>query len=90
MKSATANAKDSASELFSEKVLEVKEGLGEMASLARDAAREKLGSLKDAGIKQATNVKQSVEDCVKNYPLATVAASIGIGALAFFLLRRRA
>ena len=89
MTTATAHAKDSASERFSEKVMQVKDDLGEMASLARDAAREKIDSLREAGIKQAASVKQGVEDCVKTYPLSTVAASIGIGALAFFLLRRR-
>jgi ElaB/YqjD/DUF883 family membrane-anchored ribosome-binding protein len=74
----------------------VKEDLGKLGRLAKDAAREKLGDARETateyyqhGRRRAGEVEAQLVDYVRTKPLKSVLIAAGIGALIGILASRR-
>lgn len=74
----------------------VREDLGELGRLAKQAAREKLDDAREAasgyydhGRKKADELETQVADYVRTKPLKSVLIAAGIGALFGILISRR-
>ena len=74
----------------------VREDLGQLGRLARDATREKLGDAKekasgyyDKGRIKAEQVEEQLVDQIRKKPLQSVLIAAGIGALFGLLITRR-
>lgn len=74
----------------------VREDLGQLGRLAKDAAKEKLGDARVAaadyyehGRKKAGELENQVADYVRTKPLKSILIAAGVGALVGLLLSRR-
>jgi len=72
-----------------EKAGEVKQGIGEMASLAAQAAGEQAGAIRDASARTLTQTRQRLHSAITTHPFESVALGVGIGILACWMFGPR-
>lgn len=89
-------SRDNATEDLRRKAGDVKQSVQELGSVAKAAASEKMGELRDTaadyyerGRERVSDAEQSVEDYIREQPLKSVLLAAGIGFLfgAFYIRR---
>jgi ElaB/YqjD/DUF883 family membrane-anchored ribosome-binding protein len=82
-------------EQLRQKAGEVRESIGEMGGIAKEAAREKLGELRETathayqrGRERAGEAVKGVEHYIQEQPIKSLLMAAGLGLLVGFFLRR--
>jgi len=85
-----------AMDAFQEKAGELGEDLSEVATLAADVGREKLGKVRDAAVKSYEDAKDqlvtwedALKSCVQQKPIKSLLIAAGFGMFISMILRRR-
>jgi ElaB/YqjD/DUF883 family membrane-anchored ribosome-binding protein len=92
----TAPNPASTTDQFRDKASQIKGQFGELAGIAKNAAGEKIATLKDgasslykSGVEKACAAKDGAADFVSENPIKSVLVAAGIGLVAGMLLTRR-